>query len=78
MPGWTRNSSLAIRIAIAAVIFAATLTVSAIWQKMGYTFPVLAVLLFLAASMKDLGEGSTKRNLDEDAPDVDMDDAAVS
>ena len=66
------------RAAIAAVILAVTLTVSAVWQKMVYTIPVLAVLLFLAAGIKGVGEGSTKRNLDEDAPDVDIDEAAGS
>ncbi|MXX90701.1 MAG: hypothetical protein F4213_22870 [Boseongicola sp. SB0677_bin_26] len=52
------------RVAIAAVILTVTLLVSAIWQKMVYTIPVLAVLLFLAAGIGR--EDSHKRNLDQD------------
>lgn len=62
------------RAVIALIILVVTLAVSAIWQKMVYTIPVLAVLLFLAAGIKDLGDGSTRRNLDEEASaDPDMD-----
>ena len=41
------------RAIVAATILVVTLAVSAIWQKMVYTIPVLAVLLILAASIKD-------------------------
>ena len=59
------------RAVIAAVILTITLLVSAIWQKMVYTIPVLAVLLFLAAG---IGTGhSHKRNLDQDDLDHDID-----
>lgn len=61
------------RALIALVILTVTLAVSVIWQKMVYTIPVLAVLLFLAAGIKDLGDGSTKRNLDEETADIDAD-----
>lgn len=61
------------RALIALIILAVTLAVSAIWQKMVYTIPVLAVLLFLAAGIKELDDGSTRRNLDEETTDIDTD-----
>ena len=61
------------RALIALIILAVTLAVSAIWEKMVYTIPVLAVLLFLAAGIKELDDGSTRRNLDEEATDIDTD-----
>jgi len=41
-----------------------TLTVSVIWDKMVYTIPVLAVLMFFAAVIE---KGPTPRQLDEDS-----------
>lgn len=61
------------RALIALIILAVTLAVSVIWQKMVYTIPVLAVLLFLAAGIKELDDGSTRRNLDEETTDIDTD-----
>ena len=59
------------RTAIAVTILVVTIAVSIIWQKMVYTIPVLAVLLFLAAGIK-LGNGST-RNIDQETTDLDVD-----
>ena len=59
------------RALIALIILAVTLAVSVIWEKMVYTIPVLAVLLFLAAGIKELDDGSTRRNLDEETTDID-------
>ena len=61
------------RAAAAVVILVVTLAVSAIWEKMVYTIPVLAVLLFLAAGLKGNSQGSTSRNLDEEGTDPDAD-----
>ena len=60
------------RLIIASVILIVTLVVSAIWQKMVYTVPVMGVLLFLAAGIKDLADTPT-RNLDEDGSDAESD-----
>ena len=57
-----------IRVVCAAVILGITLLVSAIWQKMVYTIPVLAVLLYLAAGLT-ADETSTRKNLDNDLTD---------
>ena len=62
--------------AAALVILAITLAVSAIWQKMVYTFPVLVCLPFFAAGLTRPEDGSTKRNLDEDAQATDLHDAS--
>ena len=59
------------RAGVALVILAITLAVSAIWQKMVYTIPVLACLLFFAAGMTRPDDDATKRNLEEDALDID-------
>ena len=61
------------RAAVAAVILAVTLIVSVIWQRMVYTIPVLAVLLFFAAGL-NATSGSARRNVDEeDGPVGDSD-----
>lgn len=61
------------RTIVAMVVLAITLAVSVIWEKMVYTIPVLAVLLFTAAGIPGLGGGATTRNLDEDSTDLDVD-----
>ena len=61
------------RAIVALAILTITLVVSVIWQRMVYTIPVLACLLFLAAGLKSEGS-TTRRKLDEDAQDVDLDD----
>ena len=63
------NKAFFRRAVVAVIVLTVTLIVSAIWQKMVYTIPVLAVLLFLAAGIKN-DDGSTKRNLDEVDVDV--------
>ena len=40
---------------------------------MVYTIPVLAVLLFTAGGMPDLSGGATRRNLNQEATDLDVD-----
>ena len=59
--------------AVAVVILVVTIAVSAIWEKMVYTIPVLAVLLFLAAGLEGVSRGSTSRNLDEEGAGPDTD-----
>ena len=54
-------------------ILAITLAVSVIWEKMVYTIPVLAVLLFTTAGMPGLSGGATMRNLDQEATDLEID-----
>ena len=54
------------RAAVALAVLAPTLFVSVVWQKMVYTIPVLAVLLFFAAGTS-AGAGPTRRNIDEGA-----------
>lgn len=61
------------RTIVAVVVSAITLAVSVIWEKMVYTIPVLAVLLFTAAGMPGLSGGATRRNLDQEATDLDVD-----
>ena len=61
------------RAAVAVVILVVTMAVSAIWEKMVYTIPVLAVLLFLAAGLEGVSRGSTSRNLDEEGAGPDTD-----
>lgn len=61
------------RVVVGMVILAITISVSVVWEKMVYTIPVLAVLLFLAAGMQGISGGTTTRNLDDDAGDVDAD-----
>ena len=67
------NSAFLQRVIVAAVILAVTLAVSVIWQRMVYTIPVLACLLFLAAGLKADGS-TTRRKLDDDAADLDLGD----
>ena len=55
------------------VVLAITLAVSVIWEKMVYTIPVLAVLLFTAAGMPGLSGSATRRNLDQESTDLDID-----
>ena len=66
-----RSRMFLYRLIVALVILAVTICVSVVWQKMIYTIPVLAVLLFLFAGIKGLGSNATTRNLDEDSPDID-------
>ncbi len=61
------------RTLVAAVILAATIAVSAIWEKMVYTIPVLAVLLFLAAGLQGISGGASRRNLDQESVEIDVD-----
>ncbi len=61
------------RTVAAMAILAITLAVSVIWEKMVYTIPVLAVLLFTTAGMPGLSGGATRRNLDQKATDLDID-----
>ena len=58
------------RAVVALAILAVTLFVSATRQKMVYTIPVLAALLFFAAGI-DADVRSTRQNLDEGAKDLD-------
>ena len=66
-----RSRMFLYRLIVALIILGVTICVSAVWQKMIYTIPVLAVLLFLSAGIKGLGSNATTRNLDEDSPDID-------
>ena len=59
------------RAAAALVILAITLFVSVVWQKMVYTIPVLAVLLYFAAGVRTDG-ATTKRNLDQEGTDFEV------
>lgn len=59
------------RAAVSAIILAITIAVSVIWEKMVYTIPVLAVLLFLAAGLRGLSRDTTRRHLDQEAIEVD-------
>ena len=68
-----RARSFLYRTVVAMAILAITLAVSVIWEKMVYTIPVLAVLLFTAAGMPGLSGGATRRNLDQEATDLDVD-----
>ena len=68
-----RASSFLYRTVVAMIVLAITLAVSIIWEKMVYTIPVLAALLFLAAGLKGISGSSTRRNLDQDAVDLDVD-----
>ena len=61
------------RAIVALAVLTITLIVSVIWQRMVYTIPVLACLLFLAAGLKSEGS-TTRRKLDDDATDFDMSD----
>lgn len=55
----------------ALVILAVTLFVSVVWQKMVYTIPVLAVLLYFAAGVR--ADGATrKQNLDQDGSEFEV------
>ena len=49
------------RLIVALIILGVTICVSAVWQKMVYTIPVLAVLLFLFAGIKGLGSNEPHR-----------------
>ena len=68
-----RSRPFLYRSIVALIILAVTMVVSVIWQRMVYTIPVLAVLLFLAAGLNGISGNSTVRNLDEDAPDIEAD-----
>lgn len=59
------------RTVVSAIILAVTIAVSVIWEKMVYTIPVLAVLLFLAAGLRGLSRDTTRRHLDQEAIEVD-------
>lgn len=59
------------RVFVSAVILIITITVSVIWEKMVYTIPVLAVLLFLAAGLRGVSRDTTRRQLDQEAIEVD-------
>ena len=65
--------SFRLRAAVAVVILVVTMAVSAIWEKMVYTIPVLAVLLFLAAGLGGVSQRSLSRNLDEEGANQDTD-----
>ena len=53
------------RLIAAAVILGATIGVSVAWERMVYTIPVLATLLFLFAGWREPED--VKRQLDQDA-----------
>ena len=57
MPAFLRRSAVA----------AAMLTVSVIWEKMVYTIPVLAALLFVAAGLPGLRRDPLSRQLEDTA-----------
>ena len=59
------------RLAAAAVILGATIGVSVAWERMVYTIPVLATLLFLAAGWRE--PEAIKRKLDQDPGDAGAD-----
>lgn len=59
------KTDLLLRAACAAVILAVTMLVSVVWQRMVYTIPVLAVLLFFAADL-NTSSGPARRNVDEE------------
>ena len=59
------------RTVVSAIILAITIAVSVIWEKMVYTIPVLAVLLFLAAGFRGIARDTTRRQLDQEAIEVD-------
>ena len=61
------------RTIVAAIILAITIAVSVIWEKMVYTIPVLAVLLFLAAGLRGLSGGTSRRNIDQESVEVEID-----
>ena len=63
--------SFRLRAAVAVVMLVVTMAVSAIWEKMVYTIPVLAVLLFLAAGLEGVSQRSLSRNLDEEGANQD-------
>jgi len=48
------------------VILVITLTVSIIWQKMVYTIPVLGVLLFFAAGLRNNDSRNAIKQLDQE------------
>lgn len=60
------SGELGRRFLVALAILVVTLSVSVIWQKMVYTIPVLAALLYFAAGFRADG-AATKRNLEEEA-----------
>lgn len=62
------------RAIVALAILTITLIVSVIWQRMVYTIPVLACLLFLATGLRSDGS-TTRRKLDDDAADLDLGDS---
>ena len=55
---------------VSLAILMMTLAVSAIWEKMVYTIPVLAVLLCLAAGMRALDSEPTSRQVDDTTADL--------
>lgn len=61
------------RTIVAAIILSITIAVSVIWEKMVYTIPVLAVLLFLAAGLQGLSRGTSRRNIDQESVEVEVD-----
>lgn len=64
------------RTIVAAVILAVTIAVSVVWDKMVYTIPVLAVLLFLAAGLQGVSRDTTRRQLDQESVEIDLDSTA--
>ena len=64
------------RALVAAIVLVATIAVSVIWEKMVYTIPVLAVLLFLASGLRGISGGTSRRNLDQEEVEMDADSAA--
>ena len=68
--------SFILRTLVAAIVLAITIAVSVIWEKMVYTIPVLAVLLFLAAGLRGLSGATERRNLDQEGIEIDVDATA--
>lgn len=64
------------RTLVAVIVLAATIAVSVIWEKMVYTIPVLAVLLFLASELRGISGSTSRRNLDRESVEIDVDSAA--
>ena len=64
------------RTLVAVIVLAATIAVSVIWEKMVYTIPVLAALLFLAPGLRGISGSTSRRNLDQESVEIDVDSAA--
>ena len=61
------SRALRVRLALSVFILAVTLAVSAAWEKMVYTIPVLVVLLFAASGLPSLRSETGRRNVEEDS-----------